>query len=348
MRTQIHIKFHLVIQRTITLVLVSLLLLGCTAQPEATPTVPPTTEPILEPTPLPPTLEPTEVPLTPTPLPFGPSYSDVPYIPDGNVEHLLDIYIPEGVEGALPVVMLLHAFGWHKDHHTITGPAEIVVENGYAAVAVEYGVEGEHARFIEDGFCALAWLYENAAEYNLDKEKIVVYGISLGGTITSLLAGVDDRGPFMSSCPYTLPEDYQILGGITYGSPFILNLKNLEMRDLYRDANNLEYTEVQQIFVKLNTVPPEEWPTSDQLSDLERGIAQQLPRYWVNGNEPPLLLMHGANDPWPAQAEEFAQILEASGVEAEFVLIPGGSHRSYPVDVWSEYVLAFLFRLFGN
>jgi dipeptidyl aminopeptidase/acylaminoacyl peptidase len=86
-------------------------------------------------------------------------------------------------------------------------------------------------------------------------------------------------------------------------------------------------------------------------------LAEMSPVSWVNGSEPPFLLIHGLSDTiipvW--MAEDFASALEEAGVEVELLLLQAGHDfiiyepLSTPVNVQSlEATEAFLAALFKD
>jgi dipeptidyl aminopeptidase/acylaminoacyl peptidase len=56
--------------------------------------------------------------------------------------------------------------------------------------------------------------------------------------------------------------------------------------------------------------------------------AQASPITWVDGSEPPFLLIHGLADTTmpPEQSQAFAAALEKAGADVELLLVPDASH----------------------
>jgi acetyl esterase/lipase len=107
--------------------------------------------------------------------------------------------------------------------------------------------------------------------------------------------------------------------------------------------------EIADIFEELGNVPPSDWLDSDELSKDARSFAQAVPLSWVDGSEPPFLLIHGDVDEMvpPGESEAFASRLQAAGVEAELVLLPGAGHNP-PFMEMCEAVGEFALGLFGE
>ena len=53
---------------------------------------------------------------------------------------------------------------------------------------------------------------------------------------------------------------------------------------------------------------------------------------WIDGSEPPILLIHGMADTLcdPVESQAFADLLTAAGVEVQVELIPGARHGLGP------------------
>jgi dipeptidyl aminopeptidase/acylaminoacyl peptidase len=107
--------------------------------------------------------------------------------------------------------------------------------------------------------------------------------------------------------------------------------------------------EIDVIFGELSNVPPSEWLDSSELSEETRMLARSLPLAWLDGSEPPFLLIHGAVDEMvpPGESEAFASRLRAAGVQAELMLLPGAGHNP-PFMEMCEAVGDFAANLLGE
>lgn len=110
-------------------------------------------------------------------------YGDAP-----GKANLLDIYLPENAEGALPLIVWIHGGGWAAGDKAGC-PAVGMVGRGYVAASINYRFSQE-AIFpaqIEDCKGAIRWLRAHAKEYHIDPDKIGVFGASAGGHLVALL-----------------------------------------------------------------------------------------------------------------------------------------------------------------
>ncbi|MDE0829849.1 MAG: alpha/beta hydrolase, partial [Vicinamibacterales bacterium] len=108
---------------------------------------------------------------------------NVTYHKANNRENKVDLYLPSGVDGPVPVLMYIHGGGWRG------GSKESSVlrllpwlEKGWAVVNVQYRLAEVSLApaAVEDCLCALRWVIQNADTYNIDADRIVVTGNSAG------------------------------------------------------------------------------------------------------------------------------------------------------------------------
>jgi len=125
-------------------------------------------------------------------------YLDVPYCEESAAQ-VLDIYLPE-TKGPYPVIVHFHGgafmFGTQRDINLV--PMLRGLDKGFAIISVSYRMSGE-ARFpamIYDAKAAIRFIRANAFHYDLDTEKIGVWGPSAGGYIVSMLGATNDESVF--------------------------------------------------------------------------------------------------------------------------------------------------------
>lgn len=118
-----------------------------------------------------------------------PDFADVPYA-TLHERNVLDIYLPDGFPGPHPVVVWIHGGAWlGGDKSSAAGRAAQLLPLGFAVVGINYRLS-QHEIFpaqIHDCKGAIRWLRANAAIYNLDPNRIGVWGSSAGGHLVSLV-----------------------------------------------------------------------------------------------------------------------------------------------------------------
>ena len=279
-----------------------------------------------------PTAEPSAV-VPPTEAPAAPTYSNVPYIEDGSPEHILDIYLPADASGALPTILMIHGAPGSKEDLVDIG--DYFSDQGYAVVMPEYDY-GDEIRFtLQDVFCSLAWVHANPNQYDFDPQRIYLFGFSFGSYLSASLGSFKEISQYMEGCPYPNPETDRVQGIITYAGMFITQEVCMAPDGGWCMAesannNNIPLMEMASIFEDLRKVPSSNWKDSSELSEAAKGFAQGLPLYWLDGSEPPFLIMHGDADDVMSivESEAFSKAVQSAGGEAEFVTIPGAGHFS--------------------
>jgi acetyl esterase/lipase len=125
-------------------------------------------------------------------------FLDVPYCEESAAQ-ILDIYLPE-TKGPYPVIVHFHGgafmFGTQRDINLV--PMLRGLDKGFAIISVSYRMSGE-ARFpamIYDAKAAIRFIRANALHYDLDTEKIGVWGPSAGGYVVSMLGATNDESVF--------------------------------------------------------------------------------------------------------------------------------------------------------
>jgi acetyl esterase/lipase len=205
---------------------------------------------------------------------------------------------------------------------------------GYAVVVPSCGPPG----FIADNaLCALAWLHGNVETYGLDPERIAVFGHSGGGTLGVLMAAIDEPAEFLHECAYDLPKSGAVKGVISYAGSFLMPEWYLTQgKDLLELVLTQELQvsreEAEEIRQALLDTPFERWLDITDFGDNVTHFIHMLPPAWIDGSEPPMLLIHGGSDNMIGrlESEAFAELLEAEGVEVRLLIIPSADHDLSP------------------
>ncbi len=302
-----------------------------------------------------PQLEGVVVAVTPTPSPLPPtpvelrtldfdgyqtrSALGVPYVPDGERVQKLDVYLPTEGNGPFPTILAIHGGCFRGENkNNYLRYASFFNKLGYALVSIDYRLAPRftYPAQVQDSFCALAWIYANAATYGFDTDRIVAVGESAGGYLVAMLGTVETPSLYMEGCPHTLPETDWVHGIIPFYGLF-----NLTSTDGYTDRVIQECLD-----------PYLGTPFSDAPTEL---LTEASPISWVDGSEPPFLVVHGSSDTLlPAwMAEDFASALEEAGAETALLLVE--AEHGYVTDdalgtganvQTQEAVAAFLAALF--
>jgi len=262
-----------------------------------------------------------------------PAHANIAYVDDGSPDHLLDLYLPDEGTGPFPVILLIHGSGDTKEDHN--GMAGFFNQSGFAAVLISYS-ESSGSSSDSDAACSLAWTLANADKYGLDPDRITVFGFSVGGMVAATIGSLDNRADLLESCPHQLPPTGGMLGIAAYEGVFGTPEECLAASWCLAGAasgSGLTLIELQPIFETLRDTDPGSWSDPEAVGAEAEDFARQFPLYWLDGSEPPFLIIHGSGeDGLPRrESEAFASWLQSAGVEVELVLLPTASHQSvYP------------------
>jgi acetyl esterase/lipase len=244
---------------------------------------------------------------------------DLAYVTNGHAHQKLDLYLPENAAGPLPLLVWIHGGGWAAGDKAEGGvPGTVAhVKRGYAAASLNYRLSGA-ALFpaqIQDCKAALRWLRSHAREYNLDPNRIGVWGSSAGGHLVALLgttgatkeydvgAHLDQSSAVQAVCDYFGPTDL------------------LQMDAHALPGSRLVHDDARSPESRLVGGPIQEKPYRDL-------AARVNPIPYVTRNAPPFLIVHGDQDPLVPhhQSELLFAALKQNGTPVRFHTIHGAGH----------------------
>ena len=128
---------------------------------------------------------------------------NIAYRTVSNWEAKLDLIQPRGLTAPNPTLIYYHGGGWTagtKESATIS--LLPYLQMGWSVVNVEYRLTDVALApaAVEDGRCALRWVYKNAKQYNFDLKKIVTTGNSAGGHLALATGMLPASAGFDNTC----------------------------------------------------------------------------------------------------------------------------------------------------
>lgn len=135
-------------------------------------------------------------------------FDDIPYIDDGNMYHLLDVYAPSGNTESLPVIIDIHGGGWMYGTKLINKYYNMTLaDRGYVVFSINYrlipdtDIQGQ----LQDCMQALMFIKKNAKKYNGNIRQVFVTGDSAGGFLAAYSTLLNNSevlcGAFDTVCP---------------------------------------------------------------------------------------------------------------------------------------------------
>ena len=234
----------------------------------------------------------------------------------GDEALLLDLYMPKGASEP-PLLVWVHGGGWMRGSRSPV-PTVAFVNAGYAMASVDYRLSGT-APFpaqIHDVKAAIRFLRARADAYGYDTSRIGILGFSAGGHLAAL-AGVTNGDPALEGeVGAHLDRSSDVAAVVSFSgasnlttildqsTPFGLNIRVPALEALLGG-------------------PPEE------RAELARAAS---PVFYVDSSDPPLLLLHGDQDPQMPinQAHELNGAYEAEGLSVRFEVVHGAGHGGAP------------------
>jgi len=222
----------------------------------------------------------------------------------------LDLHLPPGVKGKIPLVFYIHGGGWSSVTKEDTVNMEAFIREGYALSAMDYRYSNE-AFFpaqIEDVKAALRWLRAHAGEFNLDPERFVVWGHSAGAHLAALLALTGESRVFDTGDNTDVSSKVLAVGCI---SPPV------DLFDMGAQENAKE-----MIAALLGGSPGEKKELAELASPLS---------HVKKGDAPPFLFVHGDRDDIVPlrHSQKLHESLVKNGLSSRLVVQPGVDHANF-------------------
>ena len=205
----------------------------------------------------------------------------------------LDVHRPTHAHGNTPVVVFFHGGSWQsgtrQDYRFV---AQSLAKQGVLVIVPDYRKSPQVAfpEFIEDAARAVAWTKLHAAEYGGDPSRIFLVGHSAGAHIAAML-GTDGR--FLRA----------------------VGMQPRELAGIVGLAGPYDFLPLTDPALKTAFGPESQWPASQPVN-------------FVDGDEPPFLLLQGTSDTTvrPFNAQHLAIKLRALHEPVEVRMIDGAGH----------------------
>jgi len=246
------------------------------------------------------------------------TYPVINYRYGPNTRHggnLLDIYYPQSGTAPYPLVVCIHPGGWGAGDKRLYFPYQKLLRAGFAVSTINYRLLAEGVRFptpISDCKLAVTQLKVHAKQWQIDPNRIGVWGMSSGGHLAGLLGTTcDSRSPAWA---HTAAGSNRIAAMCLWCAPTDLTK--------YVEANR-SYRFLMPAVRALIGAPVEKRP------DLARAAS---PITYVHQNSPACLIVHGDQDRYVdvSQAIAFSKALKATGAPVNLNIIKGATHDLGP------------------
>ena len=265
----------------------------------------------------------------------GLAYEDgIRYGTGGEKPLLMDIFYPLAAKAPMPVVVWIHGGGFRDPNLTRKYRPEpelaVLAKMGFFIASVDYRLcfEAKYPAQIQDVKCAVRYLRAHAKKYQIDPDRIGVWGESAGGVLASTLgvsggvAEFEGEGGWegvssdvQAVCQWYATTDMRL--------PAVLHGENPD-------------TAYGKLFEKpMPRIMDQVWRASP-LSHIHRGM-------------PPFLIMHGDADRLVPQGQSliFYHALKIIEADAQFISVPGQGHGFFDGVQYYQAIYAFFLRTLG-
>ena len=225
-----------------------------------------------------------------------------------------------------PAVIFVPGGGW------IVAPKEQgnqltfkLAEAGFAVASIEYRtiVQANYVDIVGDVKAAVRYLRAHADEFNIDKNKIAIMGVSAGGWISSMVgvtAGVEkfDFGE-------NLDQSSEVQAVVDFFGPSDLTKMGAdyskEIQESYTSASG-------EVSLLANGLAGFKDNKGGSILDTPETAKATNPITYIGKNTPPFLIFHGNKDTTvsPSQSKILYDALIKNNIAADYYVISGGEH----------------------
>lgn len=246
--------------------------------------------------------------------------SNIPYADTDNPRQMLDLLIPkEPKSSPLPVIVFIHGGAWRAgSKESALWKLRRFAESGnYACVSINYRLTNESIwpTQIHDCKAAIRWIKANSNKYNLNPDKIGVWGSSAGGHLVAMLG---------------TSADVIAMDG-TLGDYFDISSSVACVVDFYGPTHfpDMDKEAPPEATMRHGTADsPESMLMGFTINENPEGAAIASPITYITPDDPPFLIVHGTKDPtvpYP-QSTRFHEALNKCGVSSTLISVTGGGH----------------------
>jgi acetyl esterase/lipase len=260
------------------------------------------------------------------------SAKNLPYVNPPKATQELDIFAPmtttypgqkkEDVP-ARPLIVFIHGGGWiggNKDHC----PAVNFCKDGFVVASINYRLSSE-APFpaqIEDCKAAIRWLRAHAKNYNIDVNRVGVWGASAGGHLAALVGTTGDIKDFDKGD--NLDQSSAVQAVCDWYGPTDL-LQMIPQAEAAHSPEAKSYKDPHSILAKFLGGLPDAKPQVAKAAN---------PITYISKSDPPFLIMHGDQDQLVPLGQSLLLLdgLKAAGIDATLEVVKGRGHGDLNVN----------------
>jgi len=236
----------------------------------------------------------------------------LPFARIGDRELKLDLHRPASADPA-PLIVYVHGGAWRAGSRDQM-PLGLLVKVGFAIASVDYRLtpEAPFPANVHDIKAAIRFLRAKAGDLNVDAKRIAIIGSSAGGHLAALVGVTNGNAELEGAIGDHRDQSSDIQAIVSfYGAS---NLTTI-----------LSQSTPHGLKVR---VPALELLFGGPIEEKGRLARLASPVFHVDGNDPPVLLIHGDQDAQMPinQSHELTGVCEKAGVPVRFEVVHGGAH----------------------
>jgi len=241
-----------------------------------------------------------------------PTQRDVKYATVDGSDLKLDLYLP--AKGEKPTLLVwVHGGAWRAGSKSDM-PLKGLVESGYAIASIDYRLSAV-ARFpaqVHDIKAAIRFLRAKQTHYGYDARKISIAGSSAGGHLAALVGVTNGHKVLEGNVGEHNDQSSDVQAIVSF-----FGMSNLTTILSQSTPHGLKVR-----------VPALELLLGGQPDDQAELARLASPVFHVDTGDPPLLLIHGDQDPQAPinQSHELEGKYAAAKLDCRFIVIHDGKH----------------------
>jgi acetyl esterase/lipase len=236
-------------------------------------------------------------------------------IPNGFARpHLMMDIIKPASSQPTPAIVFVAGNGFQSiDRAALVPQLSVIAKAGYLVAAIDYRIIGEthYPEPLKDVKTAVRFLKANAKTYNINPDRIAVWGNSAGGYLSAMAATTGDIKEFDTDKWTGVSSAVQ--AAVIFYAP--INLANSVRNDAYKLSDG---TWSGDAFLGFDTKNP---ANADKVNKAN-------PLTYISERTPPMLIVHGTKDVIVpiSEGESLHAALEAAKRPVTFLRIDGAGH----------------------
>jgi acetyl esterase/lipase len=262
-------------------------------------------------------------------------YKDVVYATVDGKPLALDLYLPANKKSP-PLIVWVHGGAWSmSDKKQYPG---ILIEKGFALASLDFrqSTEARYPAQVFDIKAGVRFLRAKAKDYGYRADRIAIAGASSGGHLAAMVGVTNGTRELEGT-----------------GGDFLRTSSDVQAIVSYYGASNLTTILAQSTPFGLNVRKP----ALDRLLGGQPEAVPELaklasPVFYVDPKDPPLLLLHGDQDPQMPinQAHELEGAYKKLGLDVDLDVVHGAAHAGpmFYEEPHLRQVVEFLHRTIGK